>query len=142
MAIDRFDCSATESQRSNLPLQTPPAVRPQQQTATAKRRCAVPVSTGNPADYFLLAGAFLAAVVRVVVFRAVAVFLAGAFLAADFVAVVFFAAGFLAAVFVAVDFRAAGFFAAGFFAAVATVVLLSVESRESAHTDIVIRLTS
>jgi hypothetical protein len=84
---------------------------------------------GASANYFLFAGAFLAA----------DFFLAGAFLAADF---------FLAGAFLAADFFLAGaFFAddfleADFFAALATVVLLSMESRESAHVDIVIRLMS
>lgn len=94
-----------------------------------------PVSAGACANYFLLAGAFLAVVL-----------FAGAFRAAGFRAAVFFAGAFLAAVFLAGAFFAGAFFAAGFlagfFAAIATVLLLSMESRESAHADIVIRLTS
>lgn len=77
-----------------------------------------------PKHYFRFAGAFLAAF-----------FFAGAFLAADF-----FAGAFLAAVFFAGAFLAADFFAADFFAALATVILLSMESRESAHINIVNRL--
>jgi len=106
-------------------------VRPHQQAATAKRRCGgAGLSAGAPANYFLFAGAF---------FLAADFFRAGAFLAADF----FRAGAFLAADF----FRAGAFFAddffeADFFAALATVVLLSMESRESAHADIVIRLIS
>jgi hypothetical protein len=84
---------------------------------------AAPGSAGASASYFLLAGDFLADFFAVL--RAAGFFLAGAFLAADFLAGDFFA-----------DFLA------GFFAALATVVLLSMESRESAHADIVIRLMS
>jgi hypothetical protein len=87
------------------------AVRPHQQAATAKRRCGgAGLSAGASANYFLFAGAF---------FLAADFFLAGAFLAADF---------FLAGAFFADDFLEADFFAA-----LATVVLLSMESRESAH---------
>jgi hypothetical protein len=75
-----------------------------------------------------LAGAFLAPDFLAGALRAAGFFFAGAFLAADF--------------FLAGAFFAADFFEADFFAALATVVLLSMESRESAHTDIVIRLTS
>lgn len=94
---------------------------------------------GTFASYFLLAAAFLAVLfLRAGAFLAAVFFRAGAFLAPDFLR----AGAFLAAVFFDDALRAVDFFEADFFAALATVVLLSMESRESTHTDIVIRLTS
>jgi hypothetical protein len=118
-----FSENGAASRRSSEPR--PPCGRqskPQRRSEDAP----APVSAGAHASYFLLAGAFLAAVR-----------FAGALRAAGF-----FAGAFLAAVLFAGAFLAAGFLAAGFFAALATVVLLSMESRESAHVDIVIRLIS
>lgn len=129
-AADRFGNFGKETSDVATLFRSSSAVRPHQQAATAKRRCGgAGLSAGASANYFLLAGAFLAPVFFLAdALRAAGFFFVAAFLAADF---------FLAGAFFADDF-----FEADFFAALATIVLLSMESRESTHTDIVIRLTS